>query len=222
MEHGIADNNFTRLIALHQSENETMTIALFNRRKLLTYLGLAGLGIGGAAIAHRVARPVQNIPLPATTLELGTMPSFLDQPYPLPEFQGGTAWLNSPPIQRADLQGKVVLVQIWTFGCINSQRTLSHIKTWHQNYADQGLQVIGIHTPEFDFERDIANVQDALKDWEITYPVVMDNDRTLWQAYKNHYWPHLFLADRQGMIRYDHIGEGAYDLTAQKIRDFLS
>jgi thiol-disulfide isomerase/thioredoxin len=197
-----------------------MAIAFLNRRKLLTYLGLTGLGIGSAAIAHTIARQVQANPS-LSTLGQDSGPSLLRRPYSLPDFQGGTAWLNSNPIQRAELQGKVVLVQIWTFGCINSQRTLSHIKTWQQDYAAQGLQVIGIHTPEFAFEREIVNVQDALKDWGITYPVVMDNDRRLWKAYKNHYWPHLFLADRQGIIRYDHIGEGAYDVTAQKIRDFL-
>jgi thiol-disulfide isomerase/thioredoxin len=139
----------------------------------------------------------------------------------LPEFQGISQWLNSPPLTNSSLKGNVVLIQFWTFACINCQRTLPYIVRWHQQYASQGLKVIGIHTPEFAFERDVNNIKQALQKHQITYPVPIDNDYKTWNAYGNEYWPHLFLADRQGVLRYDHIGEGAYDRTEQTIRQLL-
>ncbi len=140
---------------------------------------------------------------------------------PLPEFQGIAQWLNSEPLSIAALKQRVVLVQFWTFACINCQRTLPYIVKWHGTYAAQGLVVIGVHTPEFAFERDANNVKQALQKYKITYPVPMDNEFKTWKAYNNEYWPHLFLADRQGLLRYDHIGEGAYDTTEQTIRQLL-
>jgi thiol-disulfide isomerase/thioredoxin len=140
----------------------------------------------------------------------------------LPEFQGIQQWLNSAPLTRQDLKGSVALIQFWTLGCINCQRTLPYITSWHQKYAAQGLKVIGIHAPEFVFERQVNNIQRAMKKHGITYPVAVDNGFKTWKAYGNEYWPHLFLADRQGIIRYDHIGEGAYSETAQKIKQLLN
>ena len=139
----------------------------------------------------------------------------------LPEFQGISEWINSKPVTTKDLLGKVVLVQIWTFACINCQRTLPYVVGWNQKYAAKGLQIIGIHTPEFPFERDSKNIHQAIAKHGITYPVGVDNDFQTWKAFKNEYWPHLFLADRRGIIRYDHIGEGAYDETEAKIRQLL-
>jgi thiol-disulfide isomerase/thioredoxin len=139
----------------------------------------------------------------------------------LPEFQGIQEWLNSTPLTKADLKGSVVLLQFWTLGCINCQRTLPYITSWHQTFSAQGLKVIGVHTPEFPFERKVSNIQAAMKRHGINYPVAVDNGFKTWQAYKNEYWPHLFLADRQGVIQYDHIGEGAYPETAQMIQKLL-
>jgi thiol-disulfide isomerase/thioredoxin len=116
----------------------------------------------------------------------------------------------------------VALIQFWTFSCVNCQRTLPYIVQWHQKYADQGLKVIGVHTPEFAFERQVDNIQKALRQHEITYAVPIDNEYKTWSAYDNNYWPHLYLADRQGILRYDHIGEGAYDQTEQTIQQLLS
>jgi thiol-disulfide isomerase/thioredoxin len=141
---------------------------------------------------------------------------------PLPEFQGISHWLNSPPLAIADLKGKVVLVQFWTFSCINCQRTLPYITRWHRQYAAQGLTVIGVHTPEFAFEREVNAVKKALQQHQIAYAVALDNAYKTWSAYSNNYWPHLFLADRQGILRYDHIGEGAYDTTERTIRQLLA
>jgi thiol-disulfide isomerase/thioredoxin len=181
------------------------------RRKFLTYLGLGTLGWQAASFASR-----------PSTSPIVTPESIARSPNQLPEFQGISEWLNSAsPVTTRDLLGKVVLVQIWTLGCINCQRTLPYVTSWHKKYAAKGLQTIGIHTPEFAFERDSKNIRRAMTKYGITYPVGVDNNFQTWKAYKNEYWPHLFLADRQGIIRYDRIGEGGYDETEAKIRQLL-
>jgi thiol-disulfide isomerase/thioredoxin len=180
------------------------------RRKLLAYLGLGTLGWQAASFASRPA--TSPILTPATIAR---------SQHQLPEFQGISEWINSAPLTTKDLLGKVVLVQIWTLGCINCQRTLPYVVSWHQKYAAQGLQTIGIHTPEFAFERDSKNVRRAIAKHGITYPVAVDNNFQTWKAFNNEYWPHLFLADRQGILRYDRIGEGAYDETERKIQQLL-
>jgi thiol-disulfide isomerase/thioredoxin len=200
-----------------------MSNSLFQRRQFLLFgLGAAGAGVaaslwphGSTATSSRRATPL-NYPSAATPNESTIAAAPL-----LPEFQGIQQWLNSPPLTRQDLKGSVVLLQFWTLGCINCQRTLPYMTRWHQQYAAQGLKVVGVHTPEFPFERKVSNIQAAMKRHGITYPVAVDNGFKTWQAYKNEYWPHLFLADRQGIIRYDHIGEGAYSETAQMIQQLL-
>ena len=179
------------------------------RRQLLLYLGLGVLGAGGATalgLGTRKTNPTATL-LP-TLAAIDPQPSILAAGKALPEFLGIQQWLNSAPLTIADLKGDVVLIQFWTFACINCQRTLPHITQWHQQYAAQGLKVIGIHTPEFAFERDPDNIKRALQQHQITYPVPVDNDYKTWKAYSNEYWPHLFLADRRGLMRYDHVGEG--------------
>jgi thiol-disulfide isomerase/thioredoxin len=141
-----------------------------------------------------------------------------------PGFDGGGAWVNSEPLELAKLgaQGKVVLVDFWTFGCYNCTNTLPYIKQWWAKYKDQGLVIVGVHTPEFDSERVLANVQDAVKGQQIDWPVVQDNDYAIWNAYGNHYWPHFYLVDERGQIIYDHIGEGAYEQTDAQIAAALA
>jgi thiol-disulfide isomerase/thioredoxin len=202
----------------------------WQRRRVLGYLGLGIAGVGAATAFGVVSRkenfspddanslPVTNAPSAATSAEIAALPP---KGNALPEFQGVSQWLNSAPLAIANLKGNVVLIQFWTFACINCQRTLPYLVRWHQQYAAQGLTVIGIHTPEFAFERDVNNIKRALQQHQITYPVPVDNDYKNWNAYSNQYWPHLFLADRQGFLRYDHIGEGAYDTTEQTIRQLL-
>ncbi len=197
------------------------------RRQLLLYLGLGVAGAGAAtalsAVSRKAAPDVAIAPSQPSPLSnaAATDSALAAAGNGLPEFQGISQWLNSAPLTVGDLKGSVVLVQFWTFACINCQRTLPSIVRWHQQYAAKGLKVIGIHTPEFAFERDANNVKQALQKHGITYPVPMDNQFKTWSAYKNEYWPHLFLADRQGIIRYDHIGEGAYDETDEMIRKLL-
>ena len=141
-----------------------------------------------------------------------------------PGFDGGGTWINSEPLALADLnkQGKVVLVDFWTYGCYNCANTLPYVKQWWQKYKDQGLVIVGVHTPEFQSEHELANVQAAVKQQEIGWPVVQDNDYTIWQAYGNHYWPHFYLVDQRGQIIYNHIGEGAYDETDRQIAAALA
>ncbi len=130
---------------------------------------------------------------------------------------------NDAPIKIADHIGKkVILVDFWTYSCINCIRTQPYLNAWHEKYADDGLLIIGIHTPEFDFERKIENVRGAVRDEEIQYPVVLDNNYGTWRAYQNSYWPRKYLIDMDGYIRYDHIGEGAYDETERKIQELLA
>ncbi len=198
----------------------------WQRRKFLTYLSLGTLGWQAASWANRLSiSPIITPESKIITPESLAEPLFeriVRSPQQLPEFQGISEWLNSAaPVTSQDLLGKVVLVQIWTLGCINCQRTLPSVTSWHKKYASKGLQLIGIHTPEFPFERDSKNIRRAMTKHGIKYPVGVDNDFQTWKAFKNEYWPHLFLADRQGIIRYDHIGEGAYDETEAKIRQLL-
>lgn len=138
-----------------------------------------------------------------------------------PEFVGISKWLNSEPLSLSQLQGKVVLVDFWTYSCINCIRTLPHIVEWHEKYKDQGLVIIGVHTPEFAFEKETANVTKALQQFNITYPVAQDNDYATWSAYHNRYWPAKYLVNQEGEIVYTHFGEGNYAETEAVIRQLL-
>ena len=139
----------------------------------------------------------------------------------LPDLSGATAWINSPPLTPASLRGKVVLVDFWTYSCINCLRTLPYIKAWNEKYKDSGLVVIGVHTPEFPFEKDESNVRKAVHDLGITYPVAMDNDYRIWRNFNNEYWPAHYFIDATGHIRYHHFGEGNYDESEKWIRSLL-
>jgi thiol-disulfide isomerase/thioredoxin len=138
-----------------------------------------------------------------------------------PPLNGATQWLNSPPLSAQMLRGKVVLVDFWTYSCINCLRTLPYLKAWDEKYRAQGLVIIGVHAPEFAFEKDVNNVENAVHDLGITYPVAIDNQYTIWNAFQNKYWPAHYLIDVQGHIRHQHFGEGAYQETEQMIQALL-
>ena len=140
----------------------------------------------------------------------------------LPSFEGATGWLNSPPLTPADLRGKIILVDFWTYTCVNWLRQLPYLRAWAGKYADHGLVVIGVHTPEFPFEHDLANVRRAVRDLRIDYPVAIDNDYAVWSAFANHYWPALYFADAQGRIRHHHFGEGEYQQSEMVIQQLLA
>ncbi|MQB45016.1 cytochrome c biogenesis protein DipZ [Rhizobium sp. ICMP 5592] len=138
-----------------------------------------------------------------------------------PSLDGAVEWLNSPPLTTEQVRGKVVLVDFWTYSCINCIRTVPYIRAWAEKYKDQGLVVIGVHAPEFAFERKVDNVKKAVDDFKIDYPVAIDNDYKIWRAFENSYWPAHYLIDAKGQIRYHHFGEGNYRQTEQAIEDLL-
>ena len=140
---------------------------------------------------------------------------------PMPSLDGATLWLNSPPLTREQLKGKVVLIDFWTYSCINCIRTLPYLRTWANKYGRDGLVVIGVHAPEFAFEKDPANVRKAVERFGITYPVVMDNDLRIWRAFNNRYWPAHYFVDAQGRIRHHHFGEGSYARSERVIQRLL-
>jgi thiol-disulfide isomerase/thioredoxin len=182
-----------------------------NRRQFIgacaVALAAAGIGLGWAK--HLSA----GIQLPPLGSE-GNSPSF----------NGASAWLNSSPLTPADLsgQGKAVVVQFWTYTCVNWTRTLPYIRAWADRYSGDGLVVVGVHTPEFSFEHDLDNVQQAAKRLQVNYPVAIDNDYAIWNAFENQYWPALYFIDANGRIRHHHFGEGAYDESERVIQQLLT
>jgi thiol-disulfide isomerase/thioredoxin len=140
----------------------------------------------------------------------------------LPAFAGANDWLNSPPLTPAGLLGKVVLVQFWTYTCINWLRTLPYVRAWNQAYKDHGLVIVGVHTPEFGVEHDLGNVRRAVQEMGIDYPVAIDNDYAVWEAFANRYWPALYVADATGRIQHHHFGEGGYHESESVIRTLLA
>lgn len=139
-----------------------------------------------------------------------------------PEFKGITSYINTNQTKLSDLKGKVVLVDFWTYSCINCIRTLPYLVDWNQKYSDKGLVIVGVHSPEFEFEKNINNVKQAVARFGIKYPVLLDNDHETWNAFQNSYWPRKYLVDSDGYIRYDHIGEGGYAETENAIKSLLA
>jgi cytochrome c biogenesis protein CcdA/thiol-disulfide isomerase/thioredoxin len=160
----------------------------------------------GHAMMMSAAKPAGNLPVEGE----------------IPSFAGATLWLNSPPLTPESLRGKVVVVDFWTYSCINCLRALPYVESWYQKYKDHGLVVIGVHAPEFAFEKDPSNVRRAVADLKIAYPVALDNDYAIWQAFNNQYWPAHYFIDATGHIRAHHFGEGNYDESEQTIRTLLT
>jgi cytochrome c biogenesis protein CcdA/thiol-disulfide isomerase/thioredoxin len=166
--------------------------------------------------------PESNGNTDADTSRQNVFTQFLSSMNQAADFTGGTHWINSQPLSlKKELKGKVVLVDFWTYSCINCIRTLPYIKDWNAKYKDKGLVIVGVHSPEFEFEKKTENVVQAVKDFGIEYPVVQDNDFKIWSAYHNQYWPAHYLIDKNGAIRYTHFGEGNYVETENAIRSLL-
>jgi thiol-disulfide isomerase/thioredoxin len=140
----------------------------------------------------------------------------------LPSLGGATGWLNSPALTAAGLRGKVVLIDVWTYTCSNWVRTLPYVRAWAEKYKNQGLVVIGVHAPEFEFEKKVDNVRRAAKELRVDYPIAIDSDHAIWRAFKNEYWPALYFVDAQGKIRHHHFGEGEYEQSERIIQQLLS
>ena len=201
-----------------------VAIAFGLDRGLLTQLSLASTsGVEQSLIDRLQPKPPEEAPDKAPGMMMmsanATGPGA--GPQMLPDLSGAVAWLNSPPLNGDALKGKVVLVDFWTYSCINCLRTLPYIRAWAEKYKDSGLVVIGVHTPEFAFEKDPDNVKRAVAELKITYPVALDNDYKIWKGFNNSYWPADYLIDGTGHIRHHHFGEGKYDETEQQIQALL-
>jgi cytochrome c biogenesis protein CcdA/thiol-disulfide isomerase/thioredoxin len=170
------------------------------------------------AFEHRLARLLGMQDQELTTRTGGTLPV----EGTLPPLDGAVSWFNSPPLTREQLKGKVVLIDFWTYSCINCIRSVPYVRAWAEQYRKDGLVVIGVHSPEFAFEKDPDNVRKAIADFKIRYPVALDNDLAIWRAFDNRYWPAHYLADAEGRIRYHHFGEGKTDETEAAIRSLLA
>ena len=185
---------------------------MFSRLKTAATIALAV-----AAVASSATAIASFVGSPAADSASGSVVNQV-----APEFTGINHWLNSDPLTMQQLRGKVVLVDFWTYTCINCIHVLPYVKTWNDKYKDQGLVVVGVHTPEYSFERDTDNVQKAIKRLGITYPVAQDNHYATWSAYDNQYWPAFYLVDKKGHVVYTHFGEGDYDQTEAKIKALLA
>src|SRR5271170_3371643 len=196
-----------------------VAIALGWDTGILSRLSLASTSGFEQRLLDRI-RPVAF----AKSTEAASAPSVtvkLDNEGPFPSLDGAVKWLNSPPLTREGLKGKVVLIDFWTYSCINCLRSVPYVEAWWEKYKNDGLVVIGVHTPEFAFEKDPANVEKSLGDLKITYPVAVDSNYAIWKAFKNEYWPAHYFIDAQGAIRYHHFGEGEYDKSEQVIQELL-
>ena len=168
---------------------------------------------GWKTLLTRTNQLVRSATHPAAQLPVeGTMPSL----------DGATGWLNSPPLTPEGLRGRVVLVNFWTYTCINWLRTLPYVRAWAHKYQDHGLVVVGVHTPEFDFEHDLGNVRRQVKNLGVDYPVATDNDYAIWTAFANHYWPAFYFVDAQGQIRHHRFGEGDYQMSEMVLQQLLT
>ena len=177
---------------------------------------------GNAMMAKRDAPAASGRPANTPADDADAMADLLPVEGTLPPLDGAVAWLNSPPLSTAQLKGKVVLVDFWTYSCINCLRALPYVRAWAEKYKDQGLVVIGVHAPEFAFEKDTGNVTKAVRDLKIGYPVAIDNDYRIWRAFNNQYWPAHYFIDAEGRIRHHHFGEGDYDASERIIQMLLS
>jgi cytochrome c biogenesis protein CcdA/thiol-disulfide isomerase/thioredoxin len=203
-----------------------VAIAFGLDRGVLTQLSLASTSGLEQSLIDRFHPPTQSQNVPpknpgAMMMMSSTAPGSAAGPQIMPDLSGAVAWLNSPPLNRDQLKGHVVLVDFWTYSCINCLRSIPYVRAWAERYKDSGLIVIGVHTPEFAFERDLDNVRRAVSGLKITYPVALDNDYKIWKAFSNSYWPADYLVDATGHIRFHHFGEGKYDETEQQIQTLL-
>ncbi len=199
-------------------------IALGLDRGLLTQISLASTSGVEQSLIDRLHPNVQaqDTKKPGSMMMMSsTAPGAAAGPQMLPDLDGAIAWLNSAPLNRDRLQGHVVLVDFWTYSCINCLRSIPYVRAWAEKYKESGLIVIGVHTPEFAFEKDLDNVRRAVSELKIAYPVALDNDYKIWKAFSNSYWPADYLIDATGHIRFHHFGEGKYDESEQQIQQVL-
>lgn len=223
--------------ALQRSARATHWLRKGLGAAVLASVGAIALGFDTGALAQLPSanRPIEQRPLqqfrsqPATPVSQAS-PIVKVQAAPklqlpaegaMPPLNGLTGWLNSPELNTADLHGKVVLIEFWTYSCYNCKNVLPYVRAWHEKYKDQGLVVIGVHAPEFAYEKNLNNLKTAIADQNVPYPVAIDNNFAVWRSFNNQYWPAMYFVDAKGQIRYHHFGEGAYDKGEQVIQQLL-
>jgi cytochrome c biogenesis protein CcdA/thiol-disulfide isomerase/thioredoxin len=203
-----------------------VVIAFGLDRGLLTQISLASTSGVEQSLIDRLHPNVEAKPKnPGGAMMMmmsSTAPGAAAGPQMMPDLSGAIAWINSPPLTGDQLKGHVVLVDFWTYSCINCLRSIPYVRAWAEKYKNSGLIVIGVHTPEFAFEKDLENVRKAVGELKITYPVALDNDYKIWKAFNNSYWPADYLVDATGHIRFHHFGEGKYDESEQQIQQLLT
>jgi thiol-disulfide isomerase/thioredoxin len=182
--------------------------------------------IGALVVAFADNKSVSQ-PMTSAAVQVPLLQGFPTSPLirverELPSLGSATEWLNSPPLTADGLRGKVVLIDFWTYSCINWIRSLPYVRAWAEKYKDQGLVVIGVHSPEFEFEKNIDNVRRATNDMRVDYPIAIDSDHTIWRAFRNQYWPALYFVDAQGRIRHHKFGEGEYEQSEMIIQQLLA
>lgn len=178
---------------------------------LLSVVFASAIAAPRVGVTQEGSRPERVTPKPASLPVEGELP-----------VATATEWLNSQPLTAADLRGKVILIDFWTYSCVNWRRTLPYVRAWARKYKDYGLVVIGVHTPEFDFEKNVDNVRRATKEMQIDYPIAVDSDRAIWRAFNNDFWPALYFVDSQGRIRHHYLGEGEYEHSERVIQQLLA
>jgi cytochrome c biogenesis protein CcdA/thiol-disulfide isomerase/thioredoxin len=188
---------------------------------ILTTFPQYGVGLTKFEDNDMVKQQLDNLKEEKEPRKTKEQDNLLNQKIEAPEIIPGGVWFNSEPLTIKELKGKVVLIDFWTYTCINCQRTFPYLKEWHAKYKDMGLVIIGVHSPEFEFEKSPENVRKAIKDFELQYPIIQDNNFETWTAYNNRYWPAKYLIDKDGFVRYFHAGEGAYGETEQVIQELL-
>ena len=184
-------------------------------KKNLVFVTLLVAIVGTIAILEIAGSGISGKDTKLTSDEFGQRVT----PY---EFKDIEQWLNSEELTLDGLNGKVVMVDFWTLGCINCQNTFPHVTAWHDEYSEKGLVIVGVHSPEFKYERELANVKASMAEHGLEYPIAIDNDFATWRNFENRWWPHLYLFDKDGVLRYDHIGEGGYAETERWIEKLLN
>lgn len=187
---------------------------MLNAMKALRITLVTAAAVLAAGLTHMVSSlpGAASVAMPLAVAGAGTR---------MPPLDGAVAWINTRPLGPAELRGKVVLIDFWTYSCINWLRTLPHVRAWADKYKDHGLVVVGVHTPEFGFEKDLSKVRQAISQLDVRYPVAVDSDYTIWRAFDNNAWPALYFVDAQGKVRHSHIGEGDYERSERILQELL-
>src|SRR5258706_611573 len=212
-----------RLSREHKTHSYSVRASITSSTDWEAFIMKANLLLLAGILASAVCAPIETLAEDGNAVHRMT-PAAVQLPIEgeLPSLGSATGWVNSPPLTATGLRGKVVLVEFWTYSCVNWLRTLPYVRAWSEKYKAQGLVVIGVHAPEFEFEKNVDNVRQAAKDMRVAYPIAIDSDHAIWRAFGNQYWPALYFVDAKGRIRHHHFGEGEYEKSEMIIQQLLT